>query len=246
VTALGLVGAGNMARALAVGMGEPVLVFDPRRAAAQAVVDRVGGEVLDSAQEVARRADVVLLCHKPPQLADVAVQVAGLAGHVVSILGGTPLRAVRDAYPAAQVTRILPSTPVEVGRGVTVWAAESDPADGLRALLGRCSTVIEVPDAQVDVAMAMTSNAPAYVALLIEAQIDAGVRRGLPAPLAAELVCATFAGTAELVRARGFDTLAVRREVTSPGGSTARGLRALEAGGVREAFQQAIDAVVGD
>ena len=93
--------------------------------------------------------------------------------------------------------------------------------------------------------MGLMTNAPAYVALLAEAQVDAGVRHGLPPDKAAEMVVQTFAGTAALLRARGNDTLAVRREVTSPGGSTARGLAALERAGVRAAFQDALDAVLG-
>jgi pyrroline-5-carboxylate reductase len=85
---------------------------------------------------------------------------------------------------------------------------------------------------------------PAYQALLAEAQVDAAVRHGLAPALAARLVGETMAGTAMLLAARDYDTLAVRREVSSPGGSTARGLAALERGGVRSAFQSAIDAVV--
>jgi pyrroline-5-carboxylate reductase len=86
--------------------------------------------------------------------------------------------------------------------------------------------------------------APAYVALVAEAQIDAGVRHGLPAEQAAQLVVQTLAGTAELLRERGNDTLRVRREVSSPGGTTARGLAALERGGVRAAFSDAMDAAL--
>ena len=86
---------------------------------------------------------------------------------------------------------------------------------------------------------------PAYWALLVEAQVDAAVKRGMPAALATQLVTETMAGSAELLRARGGDTLAVRREVASPGGTTARGLAALERGGVRTAFSNAMDDVVG-
>jgi pyrroline-5-carboxylate reductase len=89
------------------------------------------------------------------------------------------------------------------------------------------------------------SVGPAYHAVLVEAQVDAAVRHGLPAPLAARLAVETMAGTADLLAARDYDTLALRREVTSPGGSTARGLAALERAGVRSAFQDAIDAVTG-
>jgi pyrroline-5-carboxylate reductase len=101
-----------------------------------------------------------------------------------------------------------------------------------------------VPERLLSAATAVTGVGPAYQALLAEAQVDAAVRHGLQATLAAELVIATMSGSASLLEARGYDTLAVRREVTSPGGSTARGLDALEHAGVRSAFQDAIDAVV--
>lgn len=243
---VGLIGAGNMARALARGIGEPVVAFDPFPGRAQELVDELGGEVASSAAEVARAGGYTFLCHKPAQLDDVATEIAGVGEHLVSVLGGVPTERLRAAHPGRRIARILPSTPVEVGEGVTIVAAESDHDDALVGLLGRCGPVHVLPESQVDVAMGLMSNAPAYVALLAEAQIDAGVRRGLPAQLAAELVVQTFAGTAALLRARDFDTLAVRREVTSPGGSTARGLAALERGGVRTAFHDAMDAVLGD
>ena len=93
-------------------------------------------------------------------------------------------------------------------------------------------------------AAAVMSVGPAYLALLVEAQVDAAVRHGHDAALAGRLVAETMAGTAALLETRDYDTLAVRREVTSPAGTTARGLAALERGGVRPAFQEAIDAVM--
>jgi pyrroline-5-carboxylate reductase len=111
-------------------------------------------------------------------------------------------------------------------------------------LFAELGTLVVLDDALVDVAMGLMSCAPAYVALVAEAQVDAGVRRGIPAAQGAELVVQTLAGTAELLRARDNDTVAVRREVTSPGGITARGLAALERAGLRAAFSDALDAVL--
>jgi pyrroline-5-carboxylate reductase len=85
---------------------------------------------------------------------------------------------------------------------------------------------------------------PAYVALIAEASIDAAVRNGLKADLATDIFLAALAGSAALLQARDGDTLAVRREVTSPGGSTARGLAALERHGLRTAFDEATRAVL--
>jgi pyrroline-5-carboxylate reductase len=249
---VGLIGAGNMARALARGWGRPVLCVDPLAARAQSLVAEVGGEALGSNAEVAARAEVVVLCHKPSQLAEVAGEVGpAAAGAVASILAATPLVALREAYPGRPVYRFMPSLPVEVRLGAIVQAAGPSGGDetldsAVRDLFAELGTVVSLDDSLLDVAMGLMSCAPAYVALVAEAQIDAGVRRGIPAAQGAELVIQTLAGTAELLRVRDFDTLAVRREVASPGGSTARGLTALERGGIRAAFSDALDAVLGE
>ena len=243
---IGLIGSGNMARALVRGWGEPVLCTDLVTERAQALAAEVGGEAVATAAELAQRADAVLLAHKPPGLEAVAQDVAGHAKGVISILGATPLERLKAAYPGIPVVRMLPSTPVEVGKGVICHARDPE-ADrafeaGVLELFGRVGPVVTVDESLIDAAMGLMSCAPAYYALVAEAQIDAGVRRGLPADVATRLVVGTMGGTAALLEGR--DTLSVRREVTSPGGSTARGLDALERNNLRTAFSDALDAVL--
>lgn len=245
---IGLIGAGNMATALARGWGDPVLVHDALRPRAEALVAQLGGEVVDSNAELAQRADAILLAHKPAGLERVAAEVGGAAKAVISILGGVGLAALRAAYGATPVVRVIPSVPVEVRQGVTCHARDPDADAGLQAqaiaLFERVGIVVSVDEAQMGIATGLASCAPAYVALVAEAQVDAGVRAGLAADVAGELVAANIAGTAALLRARGMDTLAVRRAVTSPGGITARGLAALEHAGLRAAFDDAMQAVL--
>jgi pyrroline-5-carboxylate reductase len=256
---VGLIGCGNMARALARGWGRPLLCADPIAGRAEAIAAETGGEALADNAEVARRAELVILAHKPAQLGEVAADVAPHAKAVASILAVTPLRALREAYPDRPVYRFLPSLPVEVRQGAVVQAADDD-GGGTRAgdqrtgnekldrtvreLFASLGTLVVLDDALIDVAMGLMSCAPAYVALVAEAQVDAGVRRGIPAAQGAELVVQTLAGTAELLRRRGNDMVSVRREVTSPGGLTARGIDALERAGLRAAFSGALDAVL--
>jgi pyrroline-5-carboxylate reductase len=244
---VGLIGAGNMASALARGWGDPVLCTDAVPGKAQALVDELGGEVAASNAELAGAADVVFLCHKPDQLEAVAAQLEGndSGTTIVSILAGVPLDALRAAYPAADgVVRLMPNVAVEIGRGVICLAAESDASDDVRALLARIATVVEVPERLIDVATAVMGVGPAYVSLFVEAQVDAAVRLGMPPQLAVELATATTEGSAALLATRGHDTLGLRRSVTSPGGVTARGLAALEEGGLRAAFDAAAEAAV--
>jgi pyrroline-5-carboxylate reductase len=251
---IGLIGSGNMARALARGWDRPVLCSDPLPERAAALAGEVGGEALETNAEVAQRADLVVLCHKPAQLDDVAADVAPHARAVASILAATPLSALHVAYPERRVYRFIPSLPVEVRQGAIVQADDPEQtatlagdiaADGqVQDLFAELGTLVVLPDALLDVAMGLMSCAPAYVALVAEAQIDAGVRHGIPASKGTELVVQTLAGTAELLRRRRGDTQAIRREVASPGGVTARGLDALERAGLRAAFSDALDAVL--
>ena len=241
---VGFIGAGNMASALARGWGDPVLCTDSGSGRAAKLAEELGGEALGSNRDLAERADVVILAHKPPQLNVVADEIGDLARVVVSLLARTPRADVQAAYPTASVFRVEPNVPVEVGKGAIAFAASDDPqAEAIRELFARVGTVVEVPERLMTVAGAISGVGPAYWALIAEAWTDAAVRHGMPAAQAATLVTETMAGSAALLTQT--DTLALRRAVTSPGGTTARGLAALERGGVRAALAAAMDDVVG-
>lgn len=248
---VGLVGAGNMARALARGWAEPILCTDGGSGRARDLVAEVGGEVAADNADLARRSDVVVLAHKPAQLESVAAGIGGAAAGklIVSLLARVPRSAVAAAYPGSPVLRVQPNLAVERRCGVSaLGAAEAasgpDPAQFARELFARVGTVVVVADHLIDVASACSGVGPAYWSLLVEAQVDAAVRSGLTPAQASILVGETMAGTAQVLRDRDWDTLALRREVASPGGTTARGLAALERGGVRAAFSAAIDDVL--
>jgi pyrroline-5-carboxylate reductase len=237
-----------MASALARGWGEPVLCSDAGSGRAAALVDELGGRAASNV-EVAEEADLVVLCHKPAQLEEVASEISDRARAVASVLNSVSIASLRGQY-RAPVFRLQPNTPVEVREGVVCYAPARDVDDRLErdvlALFGRLGCVVAVPERLLSVAAAVMSVGPAYQALLVEAQVDAAVRHGLSASLASRLVVETMSGSASLLRRRDYDTLAVRREVTSPGGSTARGLNALDRAGVRTAFQTAMDRVCGE
>jgi pyrroline-5-carboxylate reductase len=244
---IGLIGAGNMASALARGFGEPVLVTDVVAGKAEALVAELGGEALGTGVEVAERADVILLCHKPAQLDEVARSIDGKAKAVASILAATSTEAIERAYPGVPVYRFLPSLPAEVRHGVSCYAPGSRAAEGpeeeLLELFGRVGPVVTLDEPLIEPAMALMSCGPAFFALVVEALVDAGVRHGLQPGDASRMAVETMAGTVGMLREQELDTAALRRRVTSPGGSTARGLEALERGGLRAAFYDAVAAV---
>jgi pyrroline-5-carboxylate reductase len=227
-----------MAAAIARGWaGEAEMLFsDSGSGRAQALAEELGGEVAGNA-EIAARADLLVLAVKPGKLDEVAAELAP-ARSVVSVLATVPVPRLREAFPAAEVLRVMPNVGVEVRKGVLCIAG--DPAPQARALLGLLGHVVELPDEDFDAATAVMGCAPAYLALAVEALADAGAGAGLDPQLARELVVETTGGTAELLRIR--HPADVRRAVASPGGSTEAGLEALDREGARRAFEAAVEA----
>jgi pyrroline-5-carboxylate reductase len=246
---LGLIGAGNMASALARGIGEPVLVADVDAGKAEALAAELGGESLASNAELAERADVVVLCHKPKQLAEVAEQVGGRAKVVVSILAATDTAALEAAYPGVPVYRFIPNIPAEVHQGVLCYVpgrlASDGPEREILELFGRAGAVIPLDsEPLIEPAMALMSCGPAFMALVAESFADAGVEYGLEGDQALRMTVETMAGTAAYLREHAYGTEAVKARVATPGGTTERGLIALEQRGLGDVCRAAVDAVV--
>lgn len=237
---VGFVGSGNMAAAIARGWAgefEEMLFSDSGSGRARQLAEEMGGEAVSN-EEVARRADLVVLAVKPNKLDEVAPELSE-AKEVVSVLAVVSLERLRAAFPGAEhVLRVMPNVGVEVRQGVLCVTGSA--SEGARAKLDLLGHVVEILDEDFDEATAIMGCAPAYVALAVEALAGAGAEAGLDAELARELVVETTAGTAELLRKR--HPADVRKAVTSPGGSTEAGLEALEREGAADAFRAAVEA----
>ena len=245
---IGFIGAGSMGSALARGLGEPAVVYDADEERAKALVAEVGGSVAGSNSELAGQVDLVVLCHKPDQLRNVAEEAAPAAKAVASIVAATRIADLEAAYPGTPVYRFIPNVPVEVGRGVFCYAAGTNAADGpeqeVLQLFGRSGVVIALDEPLIEPAMALMSCGPAFLALVVEAMAAAGARHGLDPAQATRLVVETMAGTAAYLDANDLDAAELRGRVATPGGVTEKGLQALEDGGVPRAFGDAVDLVV--
>ena len=247
---LGLIGAGNMASALARGIGEPVLVHDIDASKAQALANELHGEALGSNSEVAERADAIVLCHKPKQLEEVAEEVGrARARIVISILAATTTDQISAAYPGSSIYRFIPNMNTDVRRGVLCYVpgplAEQGPEDEILALMGRTGAVIQLDEESlIEPAMALMSCGPAFMALVAESFADAGVAHGLDPDDAIRMVVETMGGTADYLARHDYDGPALRARVATPGGTTEKGLISLEENGLRDVCRAAVDAVV--
>lgn len=242
---VGFIGSGNMARAIAVGLGVPASFSDSGSGRAQAVADAVAGST-GSNVEVAERSDLLFLAHKPAQLSDVAAQLGGYSGTIVSILAATPLSALKAAYPSATVLRSMPNIPVENGNGVFAIASESDQSPEAIELLEKLGAVVDVPEAEFEIATAIGGCAPAFLALFAEHLVESAVKRGMDADLAKTIVGQTFVGTGQTLSDNGMDTSGLQKAVASPGGLTERALSSFSESQLQDAVDRAVATVLGE
>lgn len=203
--------------------------------------------------DAAEGADVIVIAVKPGDVesALTALTKVDLDGDleqlIVSLAAGIPTGFFETRLPAGfPVIRVMPNTPMLVGEGVSVLSpgrhVKAEHLELVRGILGSVGKVVTVPESQIDAVTAVSGSGPAYFFLVAEAMIDAAVGLGLTRPVATELVVQTMVGSAAMLDRTGDSATDLRAAVTSPGGTTAAALRQLEAGGLRTAFFDALDA----
>ncbi|MEM7129950.1 MAG: pyrroline-5-carboxylate reductase [Chloroflexota bacterium] len=193
-------------------------------------------------------ASIVVLSIKPQVLSGVGSSLHRKAppdALVLSIIAGASLETLSHGMGHSRVVRSMPNTPAQVNMGVTCWIASPDVTDGqkeqTRAMLGALGDEIEVQKEDfLDMQTGLGGSGPGFVFLIIEAMIDAGVQMGFSRDQAQTIALQTIAGSVELVKATGEHPAALRNKVTSPGGTTAAGIYALEKGGLRTVLTDAI------
>ena len=243
---LALIGAGKMGTAIARGLirnevwpREGLAAADvsaPARAAFEAAT---GIRVAESPEAVAPGANVVLVAVKPQVAAAAVPPLREACGDalVVSIMAGVTLYRLSGWLGSGRIVRVMPNTPLTVGKGASVFACGPDVNDAdrqtVRLIFGTLGTVYEMDEGKLDAVTALSGSGPAYVFEMIQALADAAVAVGLPSEEALALTAQTVAGAAEMVQ-QGLGTPdELRIAVTSPGGTTAAGLAVLGNAGFR-------------
>jgi pyrroline-5-carboxylate reductase len=253
---IGMIGAGNMAGALVRGLlvsgrvtKEQIRASDVLEEKRRALSDAHGIVVSDDNAAIASFADLCVLAVKPQVIAQAA---ATLADHlapetlVVSIAAGVPIRALEGLLPhSRRIVRAMPNTPALVLAGATGLAAsagaDARDLDAATALFEAVGHVVRVEEPLLDAVTGLSGSGPAYVMLVIEALTEGGVKAGLDRATALALATDVVHGSAKLLVETGEDPARLREMVTSPGGTTLAGLRALEARGLVAALVDAVE-----
>ncbi len=253
---IAVLGGGRMGAALVAGLLDAGLDADSLAVAEADAARRheiesllPGVRTAPSAPWVVGDTDVVVVAVKPADVAavlDAASAALDADTLVLSIAAGVPIAAIETAIPGRPVVRAMPNTPALVREGVAAVARGTHATDvhveTACRVLGAVGSVVEVSEPALDAVTGLSGSGPAYVFLLAEAMIEAGVLNGLPRDVATALVHGTIRGAGVMLTDSGDTAEQLRAAVTSPGGTTAAGLRALEVGAMRAAVLEAVSA----
>ena len=248
----GFIGGGNMAEALIRGMTaggmKDIIVSEPREERRRYLNSSYGVKTTGSNSEAAEVSDIIVLAVKPQNMDDVLAEIGHLitdAKTLVSIAAGITLSYLKSKVKTDRIVRVMPNTPALVGEGMSVISLcecfSGKEIDTVRQMLMSVGRVLTLPEKLMNAVTAVSGSGPAFVALFAEAMIDAGRRLGLGAEDAQTLAVQTLVGTAKLLDT-GMQPEALRKMVTSPGGTTAEGLRVFEERDFRAIVSSALDA----
>jgi pyrroline-5-carboxylate reductase len=254
-TIISFIGSGTMAESMIRGLitqdlvnPEQVIAAGPRTERGVELHQKHGVRPTTDNSYAAEEGHIVILSVKPQVLNEVLPEIHGHLRPqdlVISILAGTPIGQIADGLAHKAVARAMPNTPAQIGQGITVWT--STPEVGERrneqaqAILASLGQDLYVDDEDyLDMATALSGTGPAYVFLLMEAIIDAGVHMGFSRRVATQLVFQTMRGSVEFAEDSGKHVAELRNQVTSPGGTSAEALYHMEKGGLRTVISRGI------
>ena len=253
---IAFIGGGNMASAIVGGLvgaaqgahaASRVVVVEPNDAQRKALSDRFHVRAIGAADASLADAAIVVWAVKPQMFAAAAEPCRAHVGHALhlSVMAGLRSDAIARAVASERVVRAMPNTPALIGQGIAGLFARPavTPADRAKveAVLAATGQTLWIDDeAALDAVTALSGSGPAYVFHLVESMLEAARRMGLPDDAARRLAVQTVAGSAALVAASSESPETLRRNVTSPNGTTQAALEVLEARGVKAAVVEAI------
>ena len=252
---LAIIGVGMMGEALARGLlasgwaPNDIVATDVRADRLAEVGRELGVATAASAAEASSSSAGVLLAVKPQDVAAAFAELRGKVGPggLVSIAAGVRTATVEEGVgPDTSVVRAMPNTPARVGRGVTALcegrATTTETKELAGSVFAAVGPVVWLDESDLDAVTALSGSGPAYVFLLAEALVDAGVALGLARDVAETLTFATIDGSGHMLTTTREQPAVLREQVTSPGGTTAAALEILESRRVRDAFRDALRA----
>lgn len=240
---IAVIGTGNMGRALLSALVKQedlnLCAFDKIPSALKLLPQRVAVRAPTEWKSANYVPDVVIIAVKPQDIGPTLTELRGALGNDtkkvvwISIAAGISLSAIAEYIGTdMRICRAMPNTPALIGLGMTAFSVNEFCSDAdcemAQRILGSCGKVVQVPEKLLNAVTGLSGSGPAFVYSFIEALIEGGVTAGLPTETASTLAIQTVIGAARMVESTGESPATLKGRVMSPGGTTARGLLALE------------------
>ena len=249
---IGFIGGGNMAEAMIKGIRQSgmkdIIVSEPREERRKYLEQTYAVKTTPDNREVVKDSHIIILAVKPQNMDDVTAGISGTITDdkiVVSIAAGVTLSYLSSRLKTSKIIRVMPNTPALVQEGMSVLSmceCIHDKEMGLiRDIFMSIGKVLFLPEKYMDAVTAVSGSGPAFFAYFVEAMIEGGTKLGLSRDNAAELAVQTFMGTAKLLET-GMPPDKLREMVTSPGGTTAAGLKVFEEKGLKDIVTAVVEA----
>ncbi len=255
---LGFIGGGQMAEAMIKGLlasktvrAERISVSEPLPERREYLAKTYKVTVFEKNPVLVKEVEIVILAVKPQVLGEVLEEISSVVdpSHhlIISIAAGIPLLFLERRLPeGTRVIRVMPNTPALVLSGISAYTpgqrATAEDLALAREILSALGECLELPEIYFDAVTGLSGSGPAFVALFIEALVDGGVKVGLPRPVAERLAVETVLGTAKLMKETKRNPYQLKAMVTSPGGTTIAGVKAMAEGAFSATVMEAVEA----
>ena len=242
---IGIIGAGNMGKAIAVRLKDLLIISDTDPKKLRAIKNR-SAETTDCNVELVKRSDTVILAVKPQSIKEVLLEIKPYIKNklVISIAAGVTTNAIERILGKARVIRVMPNMPSMVGKGISAVSrgrfSKSRDINVARKIFSKVGEVVVVKEDKLDAVTALSGSGPAYYFLFTDLLEKAGVSIGLNKDLAKKLALATFFGSAEVAKASKLSMEEFVQKVASKGGTTEAALKIFKKKALERTIKEAL------
>ena len=250
-----VLGAGKIGEAVARSLAESPkvtsVVMTKRKISTLKSMPKGKVEITSDNRRAARKADLIIIAVKAGDAKELLNEISPFTTKkiVISLMAAITIKRLQDALPQAKIVRSMPNIAATIKEAITAYSPGANLTQGelekVRLVLSSFGDHIEVPESMMNAVTALSGSGPAYIAVLIEAMVSAGLKVGIPRDVAFKLVTKTLTGTANLLSLSKMHPAELRDSVTTPAGTTIAGIYELEKGSLRTSIMNAVEAATG-
>lgn len=247
-----VIGAGKIGEAVARGLAKSHeitgVIVTKRNTASIKNLQSERIVVTSDNKKAAKESDIILISVKAGDAKQILSEISDLVKNkiVISLMAAVSIKKIESMIPNAKVVRAMPNIAATIGEAITAYAASPKLTTGdkekVEFILHCFGDCVPVQENLMDAVTALSGSGPAYIAIMIEAMVSAGLKVGMPRDVAFKLVTKTLTGTADLLSQKQMHPAELRDTVTTPAGTTIAGIYELEKGSIRTSIMNAVDA----